>query len=252
MAGEKPEEYVADLLPKDEDLKKVGLSMLYGKEKEVEEGVKSLLESGVSPLTVINDCLVQTMQAVSKLYEDGVFYLPQVMLAADAMSVGTKLCEEAMGSTGEKKGKVVMHVAEGDIHTLGKNIAAVLMRSAGYEVIDLGSDVPVDEVVQAVEEHKPLLLTGSALMTTTMTAFPKIVEKLKEKGIELPFICGGGAISREYAESMDMGIHGAKATQGPVIAEAAREGMDWKTIREKYDELFAKEAEEPVREKEVA
>jgi len=239
MASQKPEEYVAELMPREEHLYDIGLSMLYGKKAEVEAKVKEVLESGVSPLEVINDCLVQTMSAVSKLYGDGLFYLPQVMIAADAMSAGIRLCEERMGKAVERKGKVVMHVAEGDIHDLGKTIAAALLNANGYEVIDLGKDVPVDEVVKAVEEHEPLLLTGTALMTTTMTAFPKIAERLKEKGVELPFICGGGALSRQFVEEYDMGIYASSAVQGPTIADLVRKGMGWRELRERYDELIA-------------
>ena len=94
------------------------------------------------------------------------------------------------------KGHVVMMVAEGDPHDIGKNIAAVMLRSNGYGVTDMGRDVPVDDVVKTCLEVKPQLVTGTALMTTTMSAFPKVAQRLIENGMEIPFICAGGAVNR--------------------------------------------------------
>lgn len=135
------------------------------------------------------------------------------------------------------KGSVVMHVAEGDPHDIGKNIAAVLLKSAGYGVVDMGRDVPIVDVVKTVEKEKPDVLTGTALMTTTMSAFPKISERLLEKGVELPFICAGGAVNRAYVESFPMGIYAVAAAQGPALVGKAMDGWDWKKIRTKWDEV---------------
>lgn len=140
------------------------------------------------------------------------------------------------------KGTVVMHVAEGDPHDIGKNIAAVLLRSNGYSVVDMGRDVPVDDVVNKVVETSPHMVTGTALMTTTMAAFPKIAERLLEKGVELPFVCAGGAVNRAYVESFPLGVFAEKAMQGPTLAAKAVEGWDYKKIRSKWDELMSGKA----------
>lgn len=232
-----PEEFAADVMPTDPTYRKIAEAMLKGDAAGVEAAVNEALAKA-DPLDVINDALVPGMAAVSKLYDAGIFFLPQVMIAADAMAAGIKACEAKMGKAMERKATVVCHVAEGDIHDLGKTIAAALLNANGFNVIDLGRDVPVDEVVKAVEENNPIMLTGTALMTTTMSAFPKIAERLKEKGIEIPFVCGGGAVNREYVESYDMGIYGEKVAQGPILAEAALKGMSWKDIRDKYEELL--------------
>jgi len=131
-----------------------------------------------------------------------------------------------------------MHAAEGDPHDIGKNIAAVLFKSNGYNVVDLGRDVPTDDVVKAVFANKPELVTGTALMTTTMSAFPKIAERLSEKDIDIPFICAGGAVNRAYVESFDMGVYAVKASQGPVLAAKIIDGWDWKKLRSKWDEIL--------------
>jgi len=128
-----------------------------------------------------------------------------------------------------------MHAAEGDPHDIGKNIAAVMMKSSGYNVIDMGRDVPVVDVVAKTVEVKPMLVTGTALMTTTMTAFPAEAKLFKEKGINIPLMGCGGAVNRDYANSYDLGIYSEKAPQTPKIADKIREGYDWKRIRDEWD-----------------
>ena len=232
-----PEEFAADLLPKDAAFKAVALGMIKGDGAAVAAAVNAAMAKA-DPLDVINKALVPGMAAVSKLYDSGVFFLPQVMISADAMAAGIKACEDKMGKAFERKATIVCHVAEGDIHDLGKVIAVALFNANGFNAIDLGRDVPVDEVVEAVEKYNPLMVTGTALMTTTMSAFPKIAERLKEKGIEIPFICGGGAVNREYVESYDMGIYADKVAQGPVLAEVALSGKSWKDIKDDYENIL--------------
>jgi methanol corrinoid protein len=174
------------------------------------------------------------MEEVGKLWEEGYFFLPQVMLSADALMEGLELCERKMGERLKKKGKVVLFVAKGDIHTIGKNIVKALLSASGFEVIDLGVDVDDEEVIKAVKEHKPILLGGSALMTTTMSAFPRIAKRLLEEGIEIPFACGGGAVNEEFCDTFPLGIYGGEARRAPLIAEAALEGKNWKEIKEMF------------------
>ena len=163
------------------------------------------------------------------------YFLPQVILSSDAMNVGIAECEKAMGKAMARKAKVVTHTAEGDIHDIGQVIVNALLNANGFEVINLGADVPVDRVVAAVKEQKPIMVTGTALMTTTMTAFPKIAYQLKAAGITIPFICGGGAVSEEYVTSYDLGIWGKEASQAPGMAEDALAGEKWEGMRSKWN-----------------
>jgi methanol corrinoid protein len=236
-AKEKPEDIAAKILPKDALLKKVAEDVVYMKYKDVEADVKAALDK-FKPEEIVEKGLVKGMDVVSELYGRGIYYLPHVMVAADAMDKGVKLCEKNMKGDMKKKGTIVMHAAEGDPHDIGKNIAAVLFKSNGYNVVDLGRDVPTDEVVKAVVNNKPELVTGTALMTTTMSAFPKIAERLSEKDIDIPFICAGGAVNRAYVESFDMGVYAVKASQGPVLAAKVIDGWDWKKLRSKWDEIL--------------
>ncbi|HXZ23625.1 MAG TPA: B12-binding domain-containing protein, partial [Methanomassiliicoccales archaeon] len=235
---EKPEAIAEKMLGSVSDarLKKVAEDVVFMNYKGVEADVKAALEK-TKPEDVIEKGLVKGMDVVGELYGRGIYYLPHVMVAAQAMDKGIKTAEAKMKGEREARGTVVMHVAEGDPHDIGKNIAAVLLRSNGYAVFDLGRDVNVDDVVKVVEEKKPDMLTGTALMTTTMSAFPKIADRLIEKGIEVPFVCAGGAVNRSYVESYPLGVYADKANQGPVLAAKAVEGWDYKKIRTKWDDL---------------
>jgi methanol corrinoid protein len=188
-----------------------------------------------SPLEVINEALIAGMNEVSRLWDEGVYFLPQVILSSDAMNAGIAECEKKMGKALARKAKVVTHTAEGDIHDIGQVIVNALLNANGYEVINLGADVPVEKVVAACKEHNPVMVTGTALMTTTMTAFPRIAHQLKQAGVNIPFACGGGAVSEEYVTSFDLGIYGKEAGQAPGMADDASSGETWQTMRAKWN-----------------
>jgi len=215
-------------------LQKIALFVVNGDDEGILPAVMDGLKSK-SPLDVINDALIAGMNEVSRLWDEGVYFLPQVILSSDAMNVGIGECEKAMGKAMVRKGKVVTHTAEGDIHDIGQVIVNALLKANGFEVIDLGADVPVDKVVAAVKEHRPVLVTGTALMTTTMTAFPKIAHQLKIAGLETPFVCGGGAVSEEYVTGFELGIWGKEASQAPGMAEDALSGDNWQAMRGKWN-----------------
>jgi len=215
-------------------LQKIAQFVVGGDEEGILPAVVEALKSK-SPLAVINEALIAGMNEVSRLWDEGVYFLPQVILSSDAMNVGIAECEKSMGKAMTRKGKVVTHTAEGDIHDIGQVIVNALLNANGFEVINLGADVPVDKVVSAVKEHKPVMVTGTALMTTTMTAFPKIAHQLMTAGIVVPFICGGGAVSEEYVTGFELGVWGKEASQAPGMAEDALSGDNWQAMRDKWN-----------------
>ena len=231
-----PESIAKKMLPADPVLKKVAETVLYMKLKEVGPTTAEALKTH-KPLDIINNGLVVGMECVAKLYAAHIYYLPEIMMAAKTMEIGIALAEKQIAGGRQTKGLVVMHAAEGDPHDIGKNIAAVMVRSSGYNVIDMGRDVPIVDFIAKVEEEKPIFASGTALMTTTMSAFPTEAKILKEKGIEIPLMGCGGAVNREFANSYDLGIYSEKAPQTPLIAEKIRQGYDWKRIREEWDEI---------------
>ena len=232
-----PEAVAAKMLPEDPILKEVASAVLYMKFKEVGPAVMKALQEGTAPLDIINKGLVVGMEIVSLLYAQHIYYLPEIMMAAKVMEVGIAIAEKQVPGGRATKGKMVMHAAEGDPHDIGKNIAAVMMRAAGYTVVDLGKDVPVDDVIASVKEEKPFMVSGTALMTTTMTAMKDGAAILEKEGITIPYMAAGGAVNRDFAESFNLGIYSAKAPMTPLIAEKVLAGYDYKKIREEWDSI---------------
>ena len=231
-----PEEMAKKMLPKDAVFRKVAEEVMYMRFKTVGPVVMEALKTK-NPLDVINNGLVAGMEVVAKLYAEHVYYLPEIMMAAKTMEIGIALAEKKVPGGRETKGTVVMHAAEGDPHDIGKNIAAVMVRSSGYTVVDMGRDVPIADFIAKVAEVKPLFASGTALMTTTMSVFPAEAKILVEKGINIPLMGCGGAVNREYANSYDLGIYSEKAPQTPMIAEKIRQGYSWQKVREEWDNI---------------
>jgi methanol corrinoid protein len=225
-------------IPVDEPFKSLARAVLYGElDKSVAETKEALKR--IAPLDVINKGLVKGMDAVGALYTKGVYFLPDVMIAADALMGSISICEEKLGHATQKKGTVVSFVAEGDPHDIGKNLIVMLLKAGGWETVDLGRDVTTETVLESVKTKKPVMLTGTALMTTTMTQFPAIAEELTKKGIPVPvFGCGGGALTRSFVEGFDLGVYGVKAHHAPKLADAIIEKKyDWKELRKRYEEI---------------
>ena len=219
---------------KDATLQEIAKFVVEGDDEGILPVVQKALGSK-SPVDIINDALIAGMNEVSRLWDEGVYFLPQIILSSDAMNVGIAECEAKMGKSMDRKSTVVTHTAEGDIHDIGQVIVNALLNANGYEVVDLGADVPVEKVVAACKEHKPVMVTGTALMTTTMTAFPKIAHQLEAAGLAIPFICGGGAVCEEYVTQYDLGVWGKEASQAPEMAEDATAGESWESMRGKWN-----------------
>lgn len=230
---------VKKVLPTEEPFKSIALAVLYGDSENALRKVQESLEKKISPVDVITKGLMAGMDGVSALYAKGHYFLPDLMSAGDAMTEGVKVCETALGKKSEKKGTVVSFAPEGDPHDIGKNLVVMFLKSNGYEVVDLGRDVPMNEIIEAVQEYQPVFLTGTALMTTTMTQFPKIAEELIKRKLEVPaFGCGGGAVRKNFVESFPMSVYGVKAYHAPKIADAiVKDKKSWKEIREEYSDI---------------
>jgi methanol corrinoid protein len=229
VAPQKVREVSKDVL-----LQRVANCVVEGQEDAIEAKVKETLKYK-NPEDIINEGLITGMNEVSRLWNEGVYFLPQVILSSETMMTGIALCENKMGKPMLKKGKVLTHTAEGDIHDIGQIIVNALLSSKGFEVINLGADVPVNDVVEACKVYHPIMVTGTALMTTTMTAFPKIAAILKKLNLKIPFVCGGGAVNEEYVTGFDLGIWGREACQAPEMAEDALKGLSWKEMRKKWN-----------------
>lgn len=231
---------VQNILPKEEPYKSIATGVLYGDMEATLNGVKEgLEEKDLSPIDIINNGLMKGMDAVSALYTKGFYFLPDLMLSGDSMMEGVKECEKVLGHKSETKATTVSFVAEGDPHDIGKNLVVMFLRANGYDAIDLGRDVPTEEVIKAVEEYKPIFVTGTALMTTTMTVFPKVVEELEKKGLKIPALgCGGGSVRKDFVESFPMSVYGVEAYHTPKLADSIlKDKKTWKELRKEYSEI---------------
>lgn len=183
-----------------------------------EEAAKEAVAAGLGVMEAIQDGLGKGMKTISDLFDEGEMFVPQILIAADAFEVAVAtlvadLSDEDKAKT--KVGKAIVHTVQGDIHDVGKNIVKTMLEASGFEVIDLGRDVPVDDVVKAAKEHQVDLITGSALMTTTMPAQRDIIKALEEEGIRDKFKCmfGGAPVSQEWVDKIGADAYGDNAAE---------------------------------------
>ena len=228
------DEVARELFPSDAVLSNIVEAVFEGDEDEVIVTLKEAVKAGKDPISLIDDALMAGMDIVSQLYDDGLLFLPDVIIASHAMTDGIEYCKQISGKTHECKGTVVSYVVEGDIHDIGKKILTVFLRSNGYDVIDLGSDVPIDEVIYAVLKHRPIMLTGTSLMTTTMYSFMEVNSRLLENDIRIPFVCGGGAVTQDFVVNYELGIYCEDAAIVPKIADMIIKDKSIEELREKF------------------
>src|SRR5256714_7972601 len=176
-----------------------------GLKDEIVEGTNILLSRGWAATRVLADALVAGMKIVGIDFRDGIRFVPEVLLAANAMKAGMEILRPLLAETGaEQIGKVVIGTVKGDIHDIGKNLVGMMLEGAGFEVIDLGINNPVEDYLAALEEHQPDILGMSALLTTTMPYMKVVIDELKEKGIrdELIVLVGGAPLNEEFGKAV--------------------------------------------------
>jgi methylmalonyl-CoA mutase cobalamin-binding domain/chain len=176
-----------------------------GLAEEIVIGTNILLSRGWGPQAVLNDALVEGMRIVGIDFRDGILFVPEVLLAANAMKAGMAILRPLLAETGaETIGKVVIGTVKGDIHDIGKNLVAMMLEGAGFEVINLGINTDADKFIAALEEHKPDILGMSALLTTTMPYMKVVIDTLKERGIRDDYIVmvGGAPLNEEFGRAI--------------------------------------------------
>jgi methylmalonyl-CoA mutase cobalamin-binding domain/chain len=202
---ENEEEIVLADLPDDELVKQMHDDMYDGLAEEITEGTNILLGRGWSASRTLDEALVAGMTIVGIDFRDGILFVPEVLLAANAMKAGMSILRPLLAETGAKPvGTVVIGTVKGDIHDIGKNLVGMMMEGAGFEVINLGINTPVEQYMAAIEEHQPDILGMSALLTTTMPYMKVVIDTLKSEGIRDNFIVmvGGAPLNDEFAEAI--------------------------------------------------
>jgi methylmalonyl-CoA mutase cobalamin-binding domain/chain len=210
----------------DEELTQQVHDDLYdGLKEEVEEAVHILLERGWTPYKVLTEALVEGMRIVGIDFRDGILFVPEVLLAANSMKAGMFILRPLLAETGAPRlGKMVIGTVKGDIHDIGKNLVAMMMEGAGFEVINIGINNPVEKYLDAIAEHQPDILGMSALLTTTMPYMKVVIDTLKEKGMRDDYIVlvGGAPLNEEFAKAVGADAYCRDAA---VAVETAKDFM---------------------------
>lgn len=176
-----------------------------GLKEEVEAAVHILLGRGWAPYKVLTEALVEGMRIVGVDFRDGILFVPEVLLAANSMKAGMTILRPLLIATGApRQGKMVIGTVKGDIHDIGKNLVGMMMEGAGFEVIDLGINNPVEKYLEAMETHKPDILGMSALLTTTMPYMKVVIDTMKEKGMRDDYVVlvGGAPLNEDFAKAI--------------------------------------------------
>ena len=194
-----------------------------GMAEEIAEGTQILLDRSWGPEQVLNDALVEGMRVVGEDFRDGILFVPEVLLAANAMKAGMAILRPLLAETGaEQVGKVVIGTVKGDIHDIGKNLVGMMLEGAGFEVIDLGINIDVDTYLAALEEHRPDILGMSALLTTTMPYMKVVIDTMVESGIRDDYIVlvGGAPLNEEFGAAVGADAYCRDAAVAAETAEA--------------------------------
>ena len=192
---------------------------------EIVEGTQILLDRGWEPYKTLTEALVEGMRIVGIDFRDGILFVPEVLLAANAMKAGMTILRPLLAETGAPSmGKMVIGTVKGDIHDIGKNLVAMMMEGAGFEVINIGINNDVDSYLEAIEEHQPEILGMSALLTTTMPYMKVVIDTLVEKNMRNDFIVlvGGAPLNETFAEAIGADAYCRDAS---MAVETAKEFM---------------------------
>jgi len=219
------EDIILSELNDDELVEQMHQDLYDGLKEEIEESVNILLERKWEPYDILTKALVEGMRVVGIDFRDGILFVPEVLLAANAMKAGMFILRPLLAeSDAPPQGKIVTGTVKGDIHDIGKNLVGMMMEGAGFEVFDLGINTDVDQFLAAIDEHKPDMLGMSALLTTTMPYMKVVIDTLKEKGIrdDLIVLVGGAPLNEDFA--MAVGAD-AYCRDAAVAVETAKELM---------------------------
>lgn len=204
-------------------LKEIYQAVIEGDNEGVKEKVPQALESGVPAGAILNEGMIAAMSEVGRLFEEGEYYVPEMLIAARAMQAGMGLLKPHLQS-GEIKaaGKVLIGTAKGDLHDIGKNLVSLMLEGAGFEVHDLGTDVAAEKFVDAVKADKPDIIAMSALLTTTMPNMKTTIEALKAAGLrdQVKVMVGGAPLTDNYASQIGADGYAADASRAVSLAKS--------------------------------
>lgn len=185
------------------DLQELANFVINGKANEAKEAVATALEEGVPVQDILDNGLIAGMNVVGEKFKNNEFYVPEVLIAARAMKWGMEVLEPKLKDAGVKPiASIALGTVKGDLHDIGKNLVGMMLQGAGFNVMDLGIDVPPDKFVEAARDQGCQLVGLSALLTTTMPQMKNVVEALKEAGVQAKVVIGGAPVTQNYADEI--------------------------------------------------
>jgi 5-methyltetrahydrofolate--homocysteine methyltransferase len=182
----------------------------------VQKASKETVKMGIPPGLAINEAMVQGMIIVGEKFQAGEYFLLDLIAAGEAMQEGLKILEPLLMESEAKIGRIILGTVEGDLHSIGKDVVKMLLKASGFDVVDLGEDVPTAKFVEATRVHKPMVLGMSSLITPSMPEMGKVIQELEKAGLrrQLRVIVGGAPLSREYAERIGADAYAPDAVEG--------------------------------------
>lgn len=207
----------------DDQLQSLNRAIIEGRPEEAGSLAEKALAAGGQPLELIEKACVPAIEEVGRLWEAGDYFLPELIAGAEAMKAAMTVLQAALKSSGQSlksAGRVVIGTVEGDIHDIGKNLVASMLRASGFEVVDLGADVKVEKFVEAAAEEKADIIAMSALLTTTMLNQKRVVELLVSRGLraQVKVMVGGAPVTERYAREIGADGYGESAVQAVSVA----------------------------------
>jgi 5-methyltetrahydrofolate--homocysteine methyltransferase len=203
-------------------LTQISHAVFEGRVKDMAGLTKEALAAGLTPQEILDRGLIQGMQMIGKEFKEGKKFLPEVLFAGRAMQASLSILRPLLAQTGAKMmGKVIIGTVKGDLHDIGKNLVAMMLEGAGFELIDLGKDVAPEQFVEAVRREKPDIVALSALLTTTMRSMGQTVERLKEAGLRdhVRIMIGGAPVTSDFACQIGADAYGSSAPHAVEIAK---------------------------------
>uniref|UniRef100_A0A7C3RJC9 Cobalamin-binding protein n=1 Tax=Dictyoglomus thermophilum TaxID=14 RepID=A0A7C3RJC9_DICTH len=188
-----------------EILKEIANAVISGDRKKVQELVEKALKEGITPEDIIDKGLLSGMSVIGERFKKNEIFVPEVLVSARAMQKGMEILKPLIAkSSNVIKGKIVIGTVKGDLHDIGKNLVAMMLEGAGYQIIDLGIDVPPEKFVQAIKENKPDVVGMSALLTTTMSQMKVTIDVIEKEGLrdKVKIIVGGAPVTEEFAKEI--------------------------------------------------
>ena len=197
-------------------------AVLNGDAGEAKQKVQTALDNGISPEKLLNEGLIAAMKEVGRLFEEGEYFVPEMLVSARAMQFGMTILRPVLVEQDIKPvGKVVIGTVKGDLHDIGKNLVGMMLEGSGFQIIDLGTDVTPEKFLEAIKTHQPDIVGMSALLTTTMTNMGNILRYLEENDVRdrVKVIIGGAPITQKYANEIGADGFAPDASQAAVIAK---------------------------------